>query len=376
MTDGTHQHETEAEGEARPLPNRFAQLWSQFGSKRGRLLPSTRGGLAFLAAIIVIGWAATGIYRVQPDEQGVILRLGKWVDTTGPGLHLHLPFPLDTGLFPKITQINQLSLTWAAPEVSGGRNQMLTGDENLVEADCVISWKIKNAGQYLFKVYDPEKMLRLTAESVVRDVIARNPIQSALSDRRQQIADQIGDELQKRLDSDETGILITQVQLLRVDPPLAVIDAFNDVQRARADQERARNEAEAYSNDILPRARGEAGRIIQEAEGAKTQTIDLAQSEVSSFLALYDTYKKAPAMTAWRLYLDAVDEVLKKSPRIIIDAGSKEFARNYPDLAAVGDETGRVRSGAAEMTMKLRIHRRARRRPRALAGLGWLLCRR
>ena len=159
---------------------------------------------------------------------------------------------------------------------------MLTGDENLVEADCVISWKIKNAGQYLFKVYDPEKMLRLAAESVVRDVIARNPIQSALSDRRQQIADQIGDELQKRLDSYKTGILITQAQLLRVDPPLAVIDAFNDVQRARADQERERNEAEAYSNEILPRARGEANRMIQEAEGAKTQTIDLAQSEVSS----------------------------------------------------------------------------------------------
>jgi membrane protease subunit HflK len=340
MSDGTHQHETEAEAEARPRPNRLTQLWPQFGGKRRRLLPPTRGGLAFLAAMVVIGWAATGIYRVQPDEQGVILRLGKWVDTTGPGLHLHLPFPIDAALFPKITQINQLSLTRAAPEVSGGRNQMLTGDENLVEADCVISWKIKNAGQYLFKVYDPEKMLRLAAESVVRDVIAKNPIQSALSDRRQQIADQIADELQKRLDSYETGILITQVQLLRVDPPLAVIDAFNDVQRARADQERARNEAEAYSNDILPRARGEAERIIQEAEGVKTQTIDLAQSEVSSFLALYDTYKKAPAMTAWRLYLDAVDEVLKKSPRIIIDAGSKESPGITPILPLLETKPG------------------------------------
>ena len=198
MSDGAHQHETESEGEARPLPSRLTQFWSQFRGGRGRSLHSRRS-LAGLAVMVVIGWAATGIYRVQPDEQGVILRLGKWVDTTGPGLHLHLPFPLETALFPKITQINQLSLTRAAPEVSGGRNQMLTGDENLVEADCVISWKIKNAGQYLFKVYDPEKMLRLAAESVVRDVIARNPIQSALSDRRQQIADQITDELQKRL---------------------------------------------------------------------------------------------------------------------------------------------------------------------------------
>jgi modulator of FtsH protease HflK len=154
-------------------------------------------------------------------------------------------------------------------------------------------------------------------------VIAKNPIQSALAEGRQQIADQITDVLQTRLDSYQAGILITQVQLLRVDPPLAVIDAFNDVQRARADQERARNEAEAYRNDILPRARGEADRIVEEAEGAKTQAINLAQGEVSSFEALYNTYKKAPAMTAWRLYLDSVDEILKRSPRIIIDAGTK-----------------------------------------------------
>jgi len=273
--------------------------------------------------LVVIGWAATGVYRVQPDEQGVILRLGRWVETTGPGLHFHLPFPLETALFPKVTRINELNLTRAAPEASGARNQMLTGDENLVEADCVISWKIKNAGQYMFRVYDPDKLLRLAAESAIRDVIARNPIQSALADRRQQIADEIGDVLQARLDAYQAGILIAQVQLQRVDPPLAVIDAFNDVQRARADQERARNEAEAYRNDILPRARGEANRIIQEAEAAKTQAIDLAQGEVSSFQALYGVYKETPAMTSWLLYLDSVDELLKKSPKVFIDATAK-----------------------------------------------------
>src|SRR5271166_3303673 len=322
MSEGTRHVETNAEGEAQPLSSRVALLWSQFEAK-GRGMVRPRRHLAILAVLVALGWLATGIYRVQPNEQGVILRLGKWVDTTGPGLHFHLPFPIETALFPKVTQINQLSLTRAAPDVSGGRNQMLTGDENLVEADCVISWKIKDAGQYLFRVYDPEKLLGLAAESAVRDVVARNPIQSALSEGRQQIADQITDVLQRRLDSYQAGILITQVQLLRVDPPLAVIDAFNDVQRARADQERARNEAEAYRNDILPRARGEADRIVEEAEGAKTQAINVAQGEVSSFLALYDTYKKAPAMTAWRLYLDSVDEILKKSPRIIIDAGAK-----------------------------------------------------
>jgi membrane protease subunit HflK len=322
MSEETRRVATDAERETQSLSSRLESLWSQFGA-RGRGMVRPRRHLALLAVLIALGWLATGIYRVQPNEQGVILRLGKWVDTTGPGLHFHLPFPIETALFPKVTQINQLSLTRASPDVSGARNQMLTGDENIVEADCVISWKIKDAGKYLFKVYDPEKLLGLAAESAVRDVIAKNPIQSALAEGRQQIADQITDVLQTRLDSYQAGILITQVQLLRVDPPLAVIDAFNDVQRARADQERARNEAEAYRNDILPRARGEADRMVEEAEGAKTQAINLAEGEVSSFEALYNTYKKAPAMTAWRLYLDSVDEILKRSPRIIIDAGTK-----------------------------------------------------
>ncbi len=322
MSDDTRLTQDEGEAAIQKRSELFALLRRQFGTRFARLVQGRRN-LAVLAALIVIGWVATGIYSVQPEEQGVVLRLGKWVDTTGPGLHMHLPLPLETVMFPKITQINQLNLNRAAPDASGGRNQMLTGDENLVEADCVISWKIKSAREYLFKVYDPDTMLRLTAGSAVREVIARNPIQSALSDRRQQIANEIADVLQRLLDSYQAGILITQVQLQRVDPPLAVIDAFNDVQRARADQERARNEAEAYRNDILPRARGEADRITQEAEAAKTQAIDLAQGEVSSLLAFYQSYKKSPELAGRRLYLDSVDELLKKSPRVIIDAGPK-----------------------------------------------------
>jgi membrane protease subunit HflK len=322
MSEETHRAKEEVEAEVGKRFEIFALLRSQLGTGLGGLAQGKRN-LAILAFLILIGWVSTGIYRVQPEEQGVVLRLGRWVNTTGPGMHMHLPFPIETAMFPKLTQINQLNLNRAAPDASGGRNQMLTGDENLVEADCVISWKIKTAGQYLFNVYDPQKLLRLTAESAVREVVARNPIQSALSDHRQQIADEIADVLQRLLDSYGDGILITQVQLQRVDPPLAVIDAFNDVQRARADQERARNEAEAYRNDILPRARGEADHIIEEAQAAKAQAIDLAQGEVNSMLALYQSYKRSPALTTWRLYLDSVDELLKKSTRVIIDASPK-----------------------------------------------------
>jgi len=199
-----------------------------------------RGGW-LLAAVVVIGWLSTSIYWVQPNEQGVVLRFGRWVATTEPGLHLHLPFPIDAVLFPKVTQINQVQLgSLPAPgDPAGGRErQMLTGDENIVEADCVVFWKIRDAGEFLFRVNAPEAAVKIAAEGALRDVISHTPIQAAMSDQRKQIADETKAHLQSLLDAEHAGIEITEVQLLRVEPPLAVIDAFNDVQRARATKPR------------------------------------------------------------------------------------------------------------------------------------------
>jgi membrane protease subunit HflK len=294
-----------------------------------------RRGLGLIAALIAIVWLLTGIYKVQPDEQGVVLRFGKWVETSVPGLHYHFPYPIETVIFPKVTQVNQLQLGKAETSETTGvrllnKNQMLTGDENIVEADCAVFWQVKDAGRYLFKIYDPEGMLKVAAESALREVIGKNPIQSALADRRQQIADQVKEALQHLLDTEQAGILVTQVQLQRVDPPSAVIDAFNDVQRARADQQRARNEAEAYANDIIPRARGEAGRITQEAEAYKTQILNLAEGEAKSFLSVYQSYTEAKDVTAWRLYLESMDEVLKKASKVIIDSSGKSVSGVTP----------------------------------------------
>ena len=300
-----------------------------------RLPRFDRRGRWLLVALVAVAWAATSIYKVQPDEQGVVLRFGKWVDTTEPGLHFHLPYPIETTLFPKVTQINQIQLgnaPGAAPgEAAAGRErQMLTGDENIVEADCAVFWKIRDAGQFLFRVNAPEAAVKIAAEGALREVISRTPIQAAMSDKRQQIADQTRELLQSLLDSEQAGIQITQVQLQRVEPPLAVIDAFNDVQRARADQERARNEAEAYSNDILPRARGEAERIRQDAEAYKTQVVNLAQGEANAFLSVYGSYQAAKEVTAWRLYLESVDEVLKKATKVIVDTSGKGVGSVVP----------------------------------------------
>jgi membrane protease subunit HflK len=234
-----------------------------------------------------------------------------------------------------VTQINQIQLgseLVAAPsgaEPSRGR-QMLTGDENIVEADCTVFWKIRDPGQFLFKVDNPELAVRIAAEGALRDVISRTPIQAAMSDKRQQIADETQALLQKLLDDEQAGVEITQVQLQRVEPPLAVIDAFNDVQRARADQERARNEAEAYANDILPRARGDAERIRQEAEAYRTQTVNLAHGAAGAFLPLLKSYEAAKDVTAERLYLDSVDELLRKASKVIVDTSGKGVSSVVP----------------------------------------------
>ncbi|MBI5165243.1 MAG: FtsH protease activity modulator HflK [Magnetospirillum sp.] len=299
-------------------------------------------GLLAIAAVVVVGWLLTGVYKVDTDEQGVVLRFGKWIDTTEPGLHYRLPYPIDAVLKPKVTKVNQLQLGYRAAEGrferAGARNvpeesRMLTGDENIVEADFTVFWKIKDAGQFLFHVRDPEGTVKVAAESAMREVVGRNPIQSALSEKRQQIADQAREELQRLLDAYGAGILVTQVQLQKVEPPAAVIDAFNDVQRARADQERARNEAEAYRNDIIPRARGDAERLVQEAEAYREQVLNLAQGEVQRFLALYNAYRQAEDVTMRRMYLETMEEILKSAPKVVVDPSAKGVQGVVPYMA-------------------------------------------
>lgn len=293
-------------------------------------------GIAVLAALAVAAWAFSGIYKVSPDEQGVVLRFGKWVDTTEPGLHYRLPYPIESVLLPKVTKVNQLLLgsRVGADMRGGGRatdeSRMLTGDENIVEAEAAVFWRIKDAGKFLFAVRDPELTVKVAAESALREVIGRNPIQAALSDKRDQIAIQTQEELQRLLDAYGAGIHIQQVQLQKVDPPAAVIDAFNDVQRARADQERARNEAEAYRNDIIPRARGEAERLVQEAQAYREQVVDLAQGDAKRFLALYGSYKQAEDVTARRLYIETMEEVLKNATKVVIDPSAKGVVPYLP----------------------------------------------
>jgi membrane protease subunit HflK len=307
-----------------PRPERTALIAAPAGAGARRTIPKASTFATVVLALAV--WAASGFYRVQPDQVGLVLRYGELVQTTGPGLNYHWPYPIEFVMLPRVTAINQLKIG------NGSVMQMLTGDENIVEATASISWRVRDPAKFLFNVYDPEGAVKLAGESAVRQIIGLNPIQSGLSDQRQKIADDARNLLQRILDSYDSGIQITQVQLQRVDPPLAVIDAFNDVQRARADQQRLRNEAEAYRNDILPRARAEADRLTQEAQVYREQALNKARSDADRFSAYESSYAADPELTARRLYLDTMEEVLKAAGKIFIDPSGGAAANIVPYL--------------------------------------------
>ncbi len=306
---------------APPRPARAPSRPRRFGERR--VPPASVAAALVLAGLV---WASTGFYMVQPDQVGVVQRFGARVGVHGPGLNYHLPAPIETVRLPRVTAVNQLEIA------RGAETQMLTGDENIVEATAAVSWRVKDPAEYLFEVSDPEETVQVAAESAVREVIALNPIQSALSDQREKIAEQAQKLLQGMLDFYEAGIVVTQVQLQKVDPPAAVIDAFNDVQRARADQQRARNEAEAYRNDILPRARGEAYRIDQDAQAYAEQVTNQAKGEAARFLALDGSYREARDVTARRLYLDTMEEVLHASGKILVSPSDGAATPLVPTL--------------------------------------------
>ena len=287
-------------------------------------------GLVILAVL----WTLSGLYRVLPDEQGVVLRFGKFVNTTQPGLNYHFPYPIETALTPKVTKVNRIDIGFRSERdsgfTSGGvadvpeESLMLTGDENIVNIDFSVFWVIKDAGNFLFKIQDPQGTVKAAAETAMREVIARSNIQPILTEGRSLIETDTQEIIQQILDEYNSGIQITQVQTQKADPPDQVIDAFRDVQAARADMERSKNEAEAYSNDVIPRARGEAAKILQAAEAYKKEVVAKAEGEASRFLSIYNEYAKAKQVTQERMFLETMEKVLADINKIIIDknAGS------------------------------------------------------
>jgi len=319
-----------------PRPPDIEELIRNFQNKINNILPggSASGGKSIIIGIVIVAiiWVASGLYRVLPDEQGVVLRFGKFVKTTQPGLNYHLPFPVESVQTPKVTKVNRMDIGFRSERDSGfssggvadvpEESLMLTGDENIVNIDFSVFWVIKDAGNFLFKIQDPEGTVKAAAETAMREVIAKSQLQPILTEGRAVIEAETEQIIQSILDEYNSGIQITQVQTQKADPPDQVIDAFRDVQAARADMERSKNEAEAYANDVIPRARGEAQKILQAAEAYKKEVVAKAEGEASRFVAIYTEYSKAKDVTQERMYLETMEKVLADIDKVIIDKNS------------------------------------------------------
>src|SRR5262249_40570469 len=321
----------------------------------------TGTGIAVVLIGILVIWLASGFYRVRPDEVGVVLRFGAYDRTTQPGLNYHLPNPIETVLTPSVTRVNRTEIGYRNAE-GPGRGQvsrqvpeealMLTGDENIVDINFAVFWVIKDAQSYLFNIRGPEATVKSAAESAMREVVGETPIAQALSEGRGKIETDTQTLLQGILNAYSSGIEVTQLQLLKVDPPAPVIDAFRDVQRALADRERLRNEAEAYRNDILPRARGDAVRIKQEADAYRAEIVARAQGDADRFLSVYRAFTAAQDVTLQRLYLETMEEVLKNSNKVIIDRSAQNQSGvlpflPLPALTGAGGSAGTPAQGSA-----------------------------
>lgn len=277
----------------------------------------------WIIALLLVIWLISGFYQVQTNEEGVVLRFGKYVQTTESGLHYHLPFPIET--VEKVNITSERSITLGVAEATNSaqkaftESHMLTGDENIVDINLTVVWRVKSAKDYLFNMRNPDQTVQVAAQSVLREIVGQSEMQSIITGDRGKVEDDTKAELQKVLDEFGSGIEIIRVKLQKADPPKQVVDAFNEVQRAKADMERFKNEAEAYRNEILPQARGEAAKRTNAAEAYKQEVVNRAKGDASRYEAVYKAYTNGKEVTKKRLYLETMEEVLGNSNKIILD---------------------------------------------------------
>jgi membrane protease subunit HflK len=275
--------------------------------------------------IIVFLWLISGFYTISPEEQGVVLRFGKYTSISSPGLNYHIPAPIEKVIKVPVTTTRNVEVGFRTQNAESIRNVdeeslMLTGDENIVDLNFVVQWFVSDAAKYVFNIRNPDKNIKDSAESVMREVIGKTNINFALSEGRDQVRQEAQDSLQRILDRNNSGITVSSLLLQKSDPPPAVIDDFKDVQRARADQERLINEAQAYANRIVPEAKGEASKVRESAEAYKQEVIAIADGASQRFLSVYNEYRLAKDVTRRRIYLETMEKVMQNMNKVIIDS--------------------------------------------------------
>ena len=289
-------------------------------------IPKLSMGTFPLIGIFVVLWLLTGIYIVGPDEVGVVQTLGKYSRAAQSGLNYHFPYPIETVSTPKVTEVKRIEIGFRTV----GKNQyqtisreslMLTGDENIVDAEMIVQYRIKDPVAYTFNFIEPELTVRQASEASLRTVVGRHNIDEALTSGKFMIQEEAKELIQNILDKYNTGILVVAVQLQDVSPPEQVISAFKDVASAKEDKNRMVNQAEGYRNDVIPKARGEAQAQIREAEGYKEARIARGEGDVSKFNAVLKEYRKSKEVTETRLFLETAEEILSNREKIIVPDG-------------------------------------------------------
>jgi len=304
------------------------------GGKKGNgnvtKMPGGKSGTSFILIFLLVAWSFTGLYRVDQAERGVVQRFGAYTETTFPGLHWHIPFPIES-----VDIVNTGIVT-----DYGFSTEILTADEQYVFVQMVVQYLREDPVKYSFEVINPEGTLEDLTESALREVVGTSSLEVLVNERRDEIGPKTQVVLQSTLDAYKSGISVTSINLEKLDYPRAVQDAVDDTQKARNDSDRFILEAEKYAQDLIPRARGAAQRILQDAEAYRDRVIADAEGQANRFLALLNEYEKAPKVTRDRLYLDAVEEVYKNSNKVILDSqGSGNLL--YLPIDKLMNESGR-----------------------------------
>jgi len=302
-------------------------------------------GVIIIALVGVVLWGLSGWFQVAPEEVGLVMRFGQYNRRVDPGLRYHIPYPIEEVVKPKVTRVTPIQVGVQLIEVNRRGPQtrdmpeeslMLTGDENIVDVNFTVFWVISSgttgAIDFSFNLQNPEDTVKAVAESAMREVIGRSELDPILTVGREKIETEVHKLVQKTLDQYEAGITITQVQMLKVEVPEPVVDAFRDVQAAQADQERVQNEARTYAGREVPAARGKAAQLTQAAEAYKEQTVAEAIGQTSRFNKIYEQYKKAPDVTRQRLYLETMERLFGGTDKIILDSSGQGASGVVPYL--------------------------------------------
>tara|TARA_B100001245_G_scaffold211533_1_gene176241 strand:- start:200 stop:1360 length:1161 start_codon:yes stop_codon:yes gene_type:complete len=329
--DNNNQTPPELDEVIKDFKNKFN---STFGggssSNNSGVSKAAKGSFKYVLILAVLVWLLTGIYIVDPAERGVVLRFGAFQTSTTQGPHWHIPYPIEAVYKVNVEQVRSAEIGFRNSQnsYSGGvssESLMLTKDENMVDVNLAVQYKIADAQSYLFNVYNPEMTLSHVIQSVIRQVVGDNTMDHVLTTGRDQVAQEVKTASQALLNDYGVGLLITAVTMQDAQPPIQVKAAFDDVVKAREDEQRYINEAKAYANDIVPKARGASQRLLAEAEAYKSQIVSKSEGEAYRFTQILTEYLKAPVVTKERLYRETLEEVLSSTNKVIVDSSSNSL---------------------------------------------------